>query len=75
MSKPRVRKVYLKLLSLLAIPFFLGGCAPKSDCKLGKNHVHKYVNRNNGVISYINSENLSYGDFDWQEEYCDIYIE
>lgn len=75
MSKPRVRKVYLKLLSLLAIPFFLGGCAPKSDCKLGKNHVHKYVNRNNGVISYINSENLSYGDFDWQEEYIEINID
>lgn len=68
MNKPKVRKVYLKLLALLPIPFLLSGCAEKMDCDIKEDHVHKFINKKTKVVTYIMSEmNPSYG-YEWQKE-------
>ena len=84
MNKPKIRKIYLKVLSLLTIPFILSGC-DNSDCKIESSHVHKYVgsNKRGTVINYIYSEqpNISqwyedgsskYFDYKKQDEYFEL---
>ncbi len=58
MSKPKVRKVYVKLLALLPIPFLLTGCM--SDCKIEGRHVHKYVHADNRgtITNYLDNEQV-----------------
>ena len=55
--KPKVRRVYLKLLALASSPFILSGCS-KSDCNVSDNHVHRYVGKNNRgtIVNYFISE-------------------
>ena len=70
MNKPKVRKVYLKILAILACPFFLSGCMD-ADCKIPDYHVHKYVGKirrgykgydeKHTIINYFNSEYLTPG--------------
>ena len=65
-EKINVRKVYLKILSLLTIPFFVAGCAKKSECDIKDNHVHKYIaNTEKGrIVTYLNSEELDHIKYD-----------
>jgi len=60
MNKPKVRKVYLKLLSLLSIPFLLSGCDwyEEAECNIPERHVHKYIgsNKKGTVVTYLDSE-------------------
>ena len=44
MKKPKIRKVYLKILAILPIPFLLTGCFD-ADCKIPDYHIHKYVGK------------------------------
>lgn len=77
MNKPIVRKVYLKILAILACPFFLSGCMD-ADCKIPDYHVHKYIGKirrgykcydeNHTIINYFNSEYLTPGYEKWVEE-------
>lgn len=70
MNKPEIRKVYLKILSLLSIPFMLSGCAKKSECPETQPHAHRYVNPKTGVFTYIsNFEYLQHDGYEWQEDY------
>ena len=54
----KVKRVYLKLLALLPIPFLLTGCTNEIDCNIPNDHVHKYIGSNNRgtVETYLNSE-------------------
>lgn len=54
----KVKRVYLKLLALLPIPFLLTGCTNEVDCNIPNDHVHKYIGSNNRgtVETYLNSE-------------------
>ena len=56
MNKPKVRKVYLKILALLTCPLLLSGCSV--ECNIPKKHVHKYEGSNrHGIVSiYLQSE-------------------
>ena len=58
MNKPNVRKIYRKILALLAIPFILTGCAKDMDCNIEESHVHKYTgsNKRGTIVNYFNSE-------------------
>ena len=77
MKKPKIRKVYLKLLAILPIPFLLTGCFD-ADCKVPDYHVHKYVGKirrgykgydtTHTIINYFNNEFLTPGFEEWIEE-------
>ena len=56
--KPKVRKIYPKVLALLAIPFILSGCARDVECNTGESHVHKYMgsNKRGTIVNYFDSE-------------------
>ena len=60
MNKPKVRKVYLKILALLVCPFILSGCSEQAECNITEDHVHKYVgsNKKGTVVTFIKSEDL-----------------
>ena len=82
--KPKVRKIYPKVLTLLAIPFILSGCARNVECNVPERHVHKYVGSNNKgtVTNYFDSEGeyirVGYTDGDFQTFYYyrkDDYID
>ena len=64
-EKLNVRGVYLKILSLLAIPFIVSGCSKKADCDLKNIHVHKYfTDTNKGrITTFLNSEELDHSQF------------
>jgi len=71
MNKPKVRKVYIKLLALMTTPLILNGCVLQSECNVIPKHVHKYINKD-GLVTYMNSENFSNSNFYWQNEYIEI---
>lgn len=70
MNKPRIRKIYKEILALIAIPFLLTGCGPKSECDIKQDHVHKYIRKTNRgtIVTYMNDEHLSRGNFVWQDD-------
>ena len=74
MNKPKIRKVYKGVLALLTIPFILTGCGEQSKCELPSRHVHKYtMNNNRGqIVNYIDSEDLKYGNYNWNNDYIEI---
>ncbi len=77
MEKPRVRKVFKKVLAILICPFILTGCFD-SDCKIDEYHVHKYIgsirrgykgdDKNHTIINYFDSEGLTKYKEEWLEE-------
>ena len=79
--KPKVRKIYPKVLALLAIPFILSGCAKNVDCDIPERHVHKYIGFDTrGIVTnYFDSEreyinkNYPFGTFKYQRK--DDYLE
>ena len=63
------------LAGLLAGSMFLPGCGKKSDCEIPSRHVHKYVKEVTEDISieqYRDSEKLTYGSYNWTENYIEI---
>ena len=73
MNKPEIRKIYLRILAILACPFILSGCAPKSECTETRAHAHRYVNPKTGVFTYIsNFEYLQHDGYVWQEDYITL---
>lgn len=65
------RKKFLLFLSMIIISTGLSSCAKKVECDVTERHLHKYINRKNGVTMYINSEKEYIGSYDR----CDEYIE
>jgi len=76
MNKPKIRKVYKKIIALLAIPFILTGC--QSNCNIGERHVHKYIgiirrgykgsDKDHSIINYLDSEKGNNYREEWLEE-------
>ena len=63
--------VVKRILPLLAIPFILSGCSQKkSECPVEGDHAHLYIaqTKYGTVKTYLNSENLKRGAYDWQNE-------
>lgn len=56
------------VLTFTTATFGLSGCSKKADCSIDGNHAHKYVNEE-GYVSYIDKEYLSYEGYDRTEEY------
>lgn len=54
----KVRKVYIKLLALLPIPFLLASCCKQDDCNINGSHIHKYVgsNKKGTITNFFNSD-------------------
>lgn len=73
-EKVNVRSIYLKILSLLSIPFILGGCSRKSDCDIKNLHVHKYYqNTSCGTIyNYLNSEKVIKDNYIWTDDIIEV---
>ena len=69
-----IKKITKKVLPLLTIPFILTGCGQKSECELPSRHVHMYTkNTNKGKITkYLDSENVIYGNYNWNKDYIEI---
>ena len=76
MNKPKVRRIYLKLLSLAAIPFLLSGC-DIVDCKVPETHVHKYVGKNNRgtIVNYVYSEQQTLAQIYTDSRYDRLFYE
>ena len=73
--KPKVRKVYIKLLALAAIPFILSGCSEQSQCNVKETHVHLYTNQAKGatIKRYLYSEDLkTYSGYNWNKDYIEV---
>ena len=68
MEKIKVRKVLPIIVSLVAIPFILTGCAQRSACDVKKQHVHLYkISDVNGVFyTYLDNEALEFNARDWK---------
>ena len=69
-----IKKITKSILPLLTIPFILVGCSKKSECELPSRHVHLYTkNTSRGRIEkYLDSENVTYGDYNWNKDYIEI---
>jgi len=74
MKNIKVKKIMPRIVALLFVPFILTGCGKKSDCDITTSHLHLYTkNTEKGTISkYLDSEKLTYGNYNWNKDYIEI---
>lgn len=60
------------LVFLMTTIMYLTGCGEKADCHIPNNHYHLYVDPQTKIEKYIQSEELTIGSYERQDEYIEL---